>query len=138
MELLLLHLLLLSPLPSSLEAGLAWGSATSTTKLSSAGIILSPSTSSNCTCTAASNCATNDVITDGNGQIDLRAGARACASNQVCCTRPLGSGSSSLNDGDCGIATLIFQPYRASRRGNTKIVSTGSSSDSLAWEAEFP
>ena len=131
MNFLLLHLLMLSPLPSSLEAGLAWGSATSTTKLSSAGIIMSPSTSSNCTCTATSNCASNDVITDGNGQIDLRAGARACASDQakrdpanppimvvllyeqVCCTRPLGS--SSLNGGDCGIATLISQPYRASR-----------------------
>ena len=85
MEVLLFHLLLISPLPSYLEAGLAWGSpSTSTTKLSStSGIILSPSTSSNCTCVATSNCNTNDIITDGAGQIDLRSDTRACASNQV-------------------------------------------------------
>ena len=63
--------------------GFSWGSSAPKLISSPTGVIVSPTISSNCSCTLPTYCLANNVITNGQGGFNLRNNRRACSSEQV-------------------------------------------------------
>jgi len=84
------------------DARLAWGGESPNVRqnIGTVGVIVRPTSLSNCTCVAPENCNKADVVNQGEGVINPR---HECASNYVCCIFPLTARPAT---GQCGVSRV--------------------------------
>jgi len=127
-KLLLLHIVLLFSGGSQAGSSYTWGAPKNGRQVNSpVGVIVGATSLTNCTCVDQTLCKSEDVITDGAGQINLR---RSCVSGQVCCVHPQTNPVPTPITG-CGV-------------GNASLITSGSPSvkittdSTVASVGEFP
>merc|ERR1719234_1456177 len=89
------------------DARLAWGekSPSARQNLGNVGVIVRPTSLSNCTCVAPEYCNQADVVNQGEGLINPRHG---CTTNYVCCIFPLSASQTTISPGtgQCGVSRV--------------------------------